>query len=220
MSRLTGINRATVYAVGKTLLKKGIIREETGKTTYFVARSPEDLSRLLEREQEKLRQQEHVLRQAIDAVKPLMHQAGYAVPSVRFIDEEGLERFLYHQHRTWVESIERYDGIWHGYQDHSFVEHYEEWIVWSWKQPFARKLELQLFTNKSQVEEHAQLKSILRRHITFWPHGDDITATTWVNGDYVVLITTRQRPHYAVEIHDAQLGASMRAMFRALWKGM
>jgi hypothetical protein len=51
-----------------------------------------------------------------------------------------------------------------------------------------------------------------------WPGGMDLTSATWVNGDYIIMITTRQRPHYLVQIHDKTLAHNMREMFKNIWE--
>jgi len=52
----------------------------------------------------------------------------------------------------------------------------------------------------------------------FWNEPSKFTATTWIAGDYLVMIITNQRPHYLVEIYDATLAHNMREVFKGLWK--
>ncbi len=45
----------------------------------------------------------------------------------------------------------------------------------------------------------------------------NFTANTWVCGDYLILISTHQRPFYLIEIHDAMLAYNIRELFKKLW---
>jgi hypothetical protein len=53
--------------------------------------------------------------------------------------------------------------------------------------------------------------------IKFWKKDFNFTATNGILGDYVILVMTKQRPHYIVEIHDAVYAENMRQVFRNLW---
>lgn len=50
--------------------------------------------------------------------------------------------------------------------------------------------------------------------------GDEISfeSSFWVMGDFVVLIMTRERPIYAIQIYDALLAANLRLIFQLLYK--
>lgn len=79
-------------------------------------------------------------------------------------------------------------------------------------------MELKLLSNKSPIEKKMKKKKYQQRHIKFWNDTKKITATTWITGDYLIMIITNQRPHYLVEIHDATLAHNMREMFKGFWK--
>ena len=38
------------------------------------------------------------------------------------------------------------------------------------------------------------------------------------SGDYIVMIFTKQRPFYLIEIHDVPMAQNMRHLFSGLWK--
>ena len=106
--------------------------------------------------------------------------------------------------------------MWWGFQDHNFVMHYEKWIDWYW-QTAPAKISLQLLSNQSEIEKTMQGKKYARRKIKFWSDAKNFTATTWICGDYVIMIITNQRPHYLVEIHDAVLAHNLREVFEGIW---
>ena len=214
---LTNINRTTVYAVAKELLKKGFIQEEVGTRTYYMARPLQDLTYVVEEERESLHRKEHMIQTAIGELKLLTKNERYEVPKMSFIEEDGLAKHMYQQSEEWTRSILATDGIWNGYQDHSFVEHYESWIDWYWAQEFSKKVELHCFTNDSAIEKKMATKKLTRRQMKCW--GDsEIASTFWVNGDHVVVIVTRTRPHYLFEIKDKLLAGNLREVFARLWK--
>jgi len=216
IATLTKINRTTVYSVAKELLQKNLIREENGKTTYFIARPPEDLGSLVAKEQEVLRKKEHVIQKAISELEPLMRGTRYSMPTLTFIDENRLESYMRSESKKWTDSIIQTDGIWHGFQDHSFVEDYEGWVDWYWHQPMSRQITLHLFTNDSSIEKRMREKKYERRQMQYWK-GGEVASTLWINGDYIVAIATRTRPHYLIEIHDPLLSATLRTMFANMW---
>jgi hypothetical protein len=56
-----------------------------------------------------------------------------------------------------------------------------------------------------------------KRLIKFWKNSGEFTATTWVIGDYIVMLVTDQRPCYVVQIHDELLAQNMRTLFKDIW---
>jgi hypothetical protein len=56
-----------------------------------------------------------------------------------------------------------------------------------------------------------------QRVMKFWDN-NDFTASTWINGDYLVLIQTQKKPFYLVQIYDKLMAYNMREIFKTLWK--
>ncbi len=216
---LTGINRSTVYSVAKELVKRGVIKEDLGsETLYLVALPPQDLNQLAQREEKELEEKKKIIDQAIGELKNYAKNTKYSVPKIVFIGEDDLENYLYKQTPLWNESIMKYDGHWWGFQDSSFVRYYEDWIDWYWQQGSPKTIKLKLLSD--QKAESIKKEKYSNRQIKFWSENKDFTATTWINGDYVVMIVTNQRPHYLVEIHDTVLAHNMRGIFKGLWKSV
>lgn len=56
------------------------------------------------------------------------------------------------------------------------------------------------------------------RRMKFWEQSA-IKETTWVLGDYLILVSTDQRPFYLIEIKNPLLCHTMREMFKLIWGG-
>ncbi len=220
IAKMTGINRTTVYSVAKELIKKGVIGEDiAGPVSYLVAKPPRELDMLVAREEKTLQKKKTLVGQAIRELEKVAENTRYAIPKVAFIPQEDIDAYLYKRTPVWNESLLKYDMTWWGFQDDTFVEHYGKWIDWYWQDGATKSIALQLLTNDSEIEKEMEKKRYTKRKIKFWG-GTEFTATTWINGDYVVMIVTSQRPHYLVEIHDATLAHNLREVFKGIWKSL
>lgn len=220
IARLSRINRTTVYSVCGELKKKCLVRESVGeKVAYWMPREGSELDRVITREREALAQKEETMQSLKEALKNMPGSKTFSIPKVRFIEEDELESYLYEAVPKWNESILASGGTtWWGFQDHTFAEQYEKWIVWYWKHA-PKTIDLKLFSNDSTIEKHMQEHSLEKRQIRFWEGDNDFTGTLWITGDYITMIQTAERPLYLVEIHDAVLAHNMREVFSKLWKG-
>lgn len=222
LARITGINRATVYSVAKELLEKGVITEDRAHISlYYVALSPEGLRALIEKQEQKTKKTRRLVYDAIDVLAQIPLNTQYSVPKIRFIEEENVLDHLYRQSPVWNKSILATDPSkkWWGFQDHTFVENYKEWIVWYWNTS-SKEITSCFLSNQSNVEKEMSEKNITRRGIIFWKQSENFTATTWVIGEYIVMIYTRERPFYLIEIHNPVLAHNMREVFKGIWKDM
>lgn len=216
LAKITKINRATVYTTTQKLISKGIVSEDiANRGVHFIANPPEQLYELLKKDKEQLQQKEQYIQQAVADFSRITHEAGYPVPRIRFIEEERLEKFLYTQSKVWDQSALSIDKIWWGYQDHVFVEQYTKWIEWLWKS--VHKLSVvKLLSNISAAEK--EFSRYYRKREVHYMKEANFTATTWVVGDFLILVNTRVKPYYLVEIHDRMLAHNMREVFQQLWK--
>ncbi|MDP2656560.1 MAG: helix-turn-helix domain-containing protein [bacterium] len=219
IAKETGINRTTVYSVASDLIKKGIIAEDLGSTkTYLVALPLQDLANLTKQEEEKLDIQKNLITQAITQLQEATKDAPYHIPKLIFISEEQLENYLYSRLPIWSESLLERDGIFWGFQDHTFATEYVKWIDWQWKQPFSQNVSLNMLTNESEFETKIMKpRDYNRRNLLFWKKGANFQSSTWVNGDYVVFVNTRQHPFYLIELYDKTIADSMRHLFKGIW---
>ncbi len=219
IARETGINRTTVYSVASDLIKKGIISEDLGGTkTYLVALPLEDLVNLTKQEEEKLTIQKNLITQAISQLQEITKDAPYQIPKLVFIPEDQLENYLYTRTPLWNKSIREKDGIYWGFQDQTFAKQYTKWIDWYWNDPDSKDVTLKILTNESEFEKTTmKAKGYERRNILFWKKGEDFQSNTWINGDFVIFVNTRQHPYFLIELYDVAIASSLRALFKGIW---
>lgn len=220
LAKFTGINRTTVYSVAKELINRGVITEELGsKKSELLALPPGDLMVLAQREERQLAEKKRAIDAAIKELEIVAKQTKYSIPKITFVEEEELEEYLYKRTPEWNRSLKEVDPTWWGFQDDTFVASYGDWIRWYWEEGTQPGIDLKLLSTETDIEKEMQAKGYTNRKIRFW-EGLTIDATTWINGDYVIMIVTNQRPHYLVEIHDATLARNQRAVFQRIWKSL
>ncbi len=216
LAKIVGFNRTTVYSVAKELAQKGVIAEDLGgKTLFLVAKPPQDLMLLTQKEEKQLEEKKAVIKNAMGELQAIAKPTQYTIPKIIFVAQDEVNAHLYSQTPVWDKSILQYDGVWWGFQDHTFVQNYEKWIDWYWERGSNPKTSLKLLSN--EAAEQIKKKKYARRQIRFWAQSHNFRATTWILGDFVVMIVTNQRPHYLVEIHDAVLAHDMREVFKGVW---
>jgi sugar-specific transcriptional regulator TrmB len=218
ISKLTKINRTTVYGVLKELVLQGLVVEDAGsKILYYLPALSNELEKVIKREKEKSEEKIGVLKKLQAELVTLPQSKNYSVPKIRFIDEVDIEDFLYESIPRWNESLLLHDKTWWGFQDHSFVEKFEKWIDYYWKHN-PENVVLKLLTNDSEAEKGMrQKKYAKRREVRFFPNSQ-FGATEWVIGDYIIFIMTKDRPYYLIEIRDAVIAENTRELFKKLWK--
>lgn len=217
LSRQTGLNRTTVYSVAQMLQQKGVISEDaTAPTLTYISASPDDLSNLIDGERRALKKRESLVNEVISELEQIDRDQGVATPKLTFIRESEVERFLYQRTPTWNDSMRQYDSIWWGFQSPTFVAQYREWIDWYWQERAFNDLSLQMETSDAAAEQEVAKAKYTRRQMHYWD-AQTIKETTWVLGDYLVLIATDQRPFYLVEIQNPPLCATLREMFKLIW---
>ena len=222
VAKITRINRTTVYSISAELISRGVIAEDLGgKVRYLVARPPEELSELTRKDETELQEKKKVIEKAVAELKAFSKHTAYSVPKIVFIGEEELEPYLYKRAKAWAESSMGYDGVWWGFQDQTFVEQYLKWIDWLWQNAAPSGMIINLLSNTAAIEKVMLEKEYAsRRNIKVWKETKKITGTMWVCGDYVVTISTGERPHYLVELYDAVLSHNMRELLKGIWHGL
>lgn len=217
VANMTGVNRTTVYSVSKNLLKKGLVAlDSTGKIDYLVANDLEEIISLIDREKAALRKKEEIARKALKELALIQTGKQYSVPKMRLIEEEHLEQFLYKRMPHWAENNQKYDRTWWGFQDHTLLDTYGDWIEWTWNT--FPELQVNLLSNQTESEAKMEKRILSRREIKFWDKTKDFSGTFWIAGDYIITLVTRTRPHYLIEINDALIAHNQRELFKGLWK--
>jgi predicted transcriptional regulator len=216
LSRLTAIQRTTVYSVAKELIEKGLITEDvSGRSVYYSPVDAAHLDTINRNELRKLEEKRSYIQKLQQYIISLPKSKSFSVPKIKMINENDVLDYLYSATPIWNNSLTGNDHTWWGFQDISFVTTYESWIDWYWT-TISKKTQLKMLTNADSIEEKMQSKNYTRRNLKFIQN-TELTATQWVVGDYVIMIITAQRPYYLIEIHDSVLAHNMREMFKLLW---
>ena len=177
ISKITGINRSTVYAAATELCRKGIITEDlSGKA------KSENLINFIEKQSREIKRKEKMVIDIIPELNTLPKSSTYSIPKIQFVEGDDIEDFLYKQTPIWEKSmLEQDEKTWWGFQDSTFVENdaYRKWIHWYWKRA-PQEIKLKLFTNKSEIEDKLKKESFaVRRQTKTWG-GDKFTSNQWV----------------------------------------
>lgn len=218
LSRLTGINRTTVYSVAKELKEKGLITEDSiGRVTYYNLSRDNELEKLIKFKKEEADKKENSIRELQELLKSVPESKTYSVPKIKFIEEQDIESYLYESLPKWYKSMLEVDGTWWGFQDHTVVEIFEKWIDWGWKKA-SGDIKLRIFTNESDIEEKMKAKEYSDRRVLRFLEGKNFTASQLVGGNYVLFLVTKQRPYYMVEIHDLVIAHNVRELFKDIWE--
>lgn len=220
VAKLTGLNRSTVYSVALELKKRGIMAEDLGgPARYLVALPPEDLAQLAIREEVALQKKRRLIQETVQELKSVAERSVYSPPKITFITQEEIRSYLQKRTPEWNANILKHDRKWWGFQDHTFLDSYGDWIKWYWDNPPAG-IHTILLSNRSEIEREMKKRKYADREILFWKEADQFTSTVWVAGEYLVMVSTRVEPHYLVEIHDALLAQNMRQLFKGIWKSL
>ena len=216
------VPRSTAYSILQSLVTKGVVSCEKDKDpALYMPLAPQTLRQLVESEKEKTETAlEEKLTTAIQLeglIQPFFQQKNYSIPKIQFFEGiKSVESMLYTHAAAWQESISHYDNTWWGYQDTHFVEHYRKWLDYYWATRGPDE-EILLLSNRAEVEKKLKGK-VSKRTIKPLPKGYEFSSTIWVLGDYVILIMTRQQPHYAFQLKDAVFASNQRMLFQMLWK--
>ena len=212
------IPRTSAYYALDALAKNGLVaREDDGGKIIYAAKDPKALRQMIERERAALAEKERAAVELEKELRQSFRGEGYRVPKTRFYGStKEVENLLYDETQKWHDSIAARGHVFWGFQDHSFVEQYGEWLKYHWRTR-DDQLQIRLFSNESKVERRMRGK-VDRRDIRPGPPQLKFGSTLWICGDYIVVLMTQRKPHYAYEIHDEVLSSTLRALFGALWE--
>ncbi|KND46912.1 MAG: Transcriptional regulator, TrmB [Parcubacteria bacterium C7867-004] len=219
LAKVAGMKRTTAYSVAGSLVEKGLLIEDaTKRPRVFTPSAPEQVLALMDTEKKRVSEREGVLTNLANELSKRSAAQSYPVPTVRFIPEDKLDGFLRQQAPLWDTNMLETEPTWWGFQDHTFVERYGTWIASYWEQA-PKEIDLKLLSNRAPAEVAFanSYENLERRNIKYWGEATGFLSTTWVIGDYIVMINTRTKPFYLVEIHDKLMAHDQREVFRNLW---
>lgn len=217
LSKRIDIPRTTVYSALESLSVRGLIaKEEKGGITRFLANPPSSIVRMMKREREDIERKVKHAEELSKQLSPLFLGKSFQVPRLQYFDgRRNVEAMLEEYTPIWRESIYQGDSTWWGYQDASFVPEYREWLERAWKSMSPTE-KINLVSNQGPHER--ELSGRVRgREIRSLGEELEFSSTVWILGEYIVMISSREKPHYAFQIRDKAFSQNQRAIFRALW---
>jgi len=218
LSQKIGLPRSTVYSVLEALIAKGLVSEDIERERkYFIANGPSSLERLIKNEEDALHAKRKIAKELMSAVEPYFKSEHYSVPRLQFFEgRKNVEQMLYQFTDTWNQSALSTDKVWWGYQDPTILENYTDWLYDAWKRS-PKEIQIRLLSHPHQIEKKLKNKP-KQREIRPLPSGFEFNSTIWVCGEYIIMIMTKQNPHFAFQIKDPLFAANHRSIFELLWK--
>lgn len=215
IAKESGINRATTYVQIDSLKEKGLMSEfEKGKKTYFVAESPEILSRLISKEEVSLNFKKQELTRVLpDLAKFFIKSSGSSKPpKIRFFEgEDGVSQirsdFLKIKNDTIVGFINLDKVL------QKFAKNQDEYT----KKRVDRKIQSNLLyvTTKPTVDNPSdpkKLRVMKRIKSNKFPFDSDIT----VYGNKVAFISYSSNT-IGVIVDSKEIADTIRAIFYIIW---
>lgn len=221
LAKAAGVKRTTAYSVARALIEKGLLTEDaTRRPRVFTPATPEQVVSLIEGEKQRLATREESLKKIAAELSKAAAKSSYPVPTVRFVEEEKIGNFLRQQTPEWDKSLLETDATWWGFLDHTFLDSHADWLDWYWER-VEEKIQVKLLTNRTSVEvevkERLEKKAGERRQTKYWGEVTNFLSSSWIVGDYVLMVNTRTKPFYLVEIHDKLMAHDQREVFKNLW---
>lgn len=220
--RLTGINRTTVYSVADQLIDKGVVIEDVSrKKGGFMALPPEALHTIADRTEAEAKQMRGRAERLIIELNSLNKKSAYPVPKVALVPEDQIAEHMVTQAPRLAEDVLRFgDGTIWGFTDSTFLHKHWDTVHAFLGHSKIRQTRLKLIGERSEVEDLLAQSGYKHRETRFWHAQYDFSCSLWIYGTFVVMVITRQRPYYLLEIHDEVLASNLRLVFQGLWHSL
>lgn len=220
--RLTGINRTTIYSVADQLMDKGVVIEDVSrKKGGFMALPPEALMKVADRIEAEAKQMRGRAERLIIELNQLNKKSAYPVPKVALIPEDQIAEHMISQAPRLAEDALKFgDGTVWGFTDATYVQKYWDTVQQFLAHPKIKQVKLKLIGERSETETLLAQNKHVHRQVKFWYEHFDFTCSMWIFGTFVILVITRQRPYYLLEIHDEVLASNLRLVFSGLWESL
>lgn len=220
LSRRLSAPRSSVYTALESLIRRKLVATDSARRALrYRAESPNALATAVEEQRALLVEKERAIIKLTQELHPLLADRVHSESRIEFAEGRSkVERFLFDNLKRWRDSIIRTDRSTWGFQDHSFVEEYSKWIKSAWKVLHVEaRIAGRILSNSSSTERKLKGR-IPGRDVRILPDHYQFSSTTWVMGDYVVIIMTRTEPFYVLQIREPVLAANLRAVFKILYE--
>lgn len=217
-AELSGINRTTCYAVTKRLIEYGLVTEDLGSSVvHLIAKPINALEDKLAKEQASVIKRLELVKRAGTEFQKITSTNNYIEPKIRHVEEADIKEHLYKRADVWDRSMNQYDKTMWGFQDSLFENRFQNFIVWYWTRPLSENMKLKMFSDDPTYSKDF-INPSPSRILRYWPNVISFSASTWVYGDYVVLLSIQERPNYLLEIYEPLLASNMRQFFKVMWE--
>lgn len=222
LSKRAGMTRSTAYFILEGLLERGLVAKEQRRgTTYFVAHPPAALVQALVREEEEAHTRRRIAEKISEELLPRFKDLFSRSPRMQLVEgKPGVQGLLRNSAAAWHHSMLAEDKTWWGFEDAQFVKHHDKWFreVWEAYDEERRSiLKVRVFSDPS-LSRDVQKRFPLTKLRSF-PTGVNFPSTLWLMGNYLALFVITDRLHYAYQLEDRALAASLRVVFQLLWQG-
>lgn len=215
----SGIKRVTTYVILEALVNLGLVSQTNNtKKTLFNAESPENLSRLLEKREQSLRDQRQQLNDLLPELGSLRSMQKDA-PSVKFYDSaEGIRTVM----KTFI-AEGKASGIKKIYGMSNLDQLYEFFPEIATEQAnpdrLAAGIESQYLYTSNRGSVYQGKDSSRNRKSRFvplekYPLNGDITIV----GDRIALLSLSGTRPLGVVIHSEELSKALRGLFELAWE--
>ena len=212
IAKVTKIKRPTVYVIIESLFSKNLITKELeSKILRVIPLPPDNLTSLIKRDKEILKEKEVLLSDLIKDIKKINSSKQYPVPKLNFIEKDRLDDFLYSNTHKWFDSCKG-EKVCYGFQDSNFVREKKHWIDWAIKESEKNNYRVLIISTENDIDKDLAKKNDIRK--VLFSARTNFTSTTWVVGDYIIMISIKGEQEYLVEIHDQEMAYNMREMFK------
>ncbi|MEK7151561.1 MAG: helix-turn-helix domain-containing protein [Patescibacteria group bacterium] len=212
IAKKADINRPTTYLQIESLKERGLMSQfEKGKKTFFVAESPEQLSRIVSAMESDLNVKKTQAERMIPALKDIFEGAGER-PKVRFLEgQEGAKTlqadFLSVKDKS-IESFSNLDSMFEVFPNHE--KDYSQKRI---EKGIKNRV---IYTRKDGPLPGATDPSKLREAKYVSAERMPISADVTIYDNKVALVTYRVKP-IGVVIESQEIASMFRVIFNLLW---
>jgi sugar-specific transcriptional regulator TrmB len=217
LSRLTNINRTTLYRILERLVSLGLVQEILGhKTTSFQASDPKNIQILLTKKRLELDRLTQDFSQILPQLSSLQNTSLSPTKVLYFHGRNGLKQLLWNTLSATTEVIGYGYGNWNDGIGKDFAEKIRQGYVDH--HIFTRELQ-----NNEQRLVDKDYTSVLPYLETYYscrylPQNKiDIHHDTYIYNHTFSFYHIYQGEFFGVEIHNAQIAKTQRQIFDILW---
>ncbi len=214
----TKLNRTTTYSILGGLIEKNLVIEDLGAATSIYLPAPSSsLLDYFERKERELGKKKELAIRAVSEIERLSSNQPFQLAKITFVDEADIESHLCNRTAKWTASASAHDNKWRGFQDSKLLELFPDYFSLLYKKLLPPTVSQELITEDMPVEKALEKLRYPNRNIKIWQHGYDFTYSTWILGEYIIMIQTKDQPYYLIEMKDAILAKNLRDIFSGLW---